>query len=346
MKLRLEAMRIPDRTSIRRRLYLSCIAWSAVCLPLVLAGVRAVLLVPFVVVVGAIEYLTYRRSAIRKARAADAGLDRETEEAMRACSWFYASLEGFEASTFERLAAAFLAGHSVTGVSGVEVTPSMRALIASSAIMLVYGRHDWEYDGLGEILVYPGSFSDDGSFELTGDRGRRSVLGMAHHLGNVIISLPHLLGGPGAALAVHEFTHVIDGVRGADGIPSGLRGEELAGWKRTLDEAMTQGLPGDRPLPGDPPPSPVEFLASAAELFFLQPARLLRERPGLYAGMKEVFRLDPASCPRSPGYGEEPPVDTGDSPQAPSFRLRRREAPSRAFRGRGRRSSGLPGSRS
>lgn len=339
-------MRIPDQASIRRRLYLSCIAWSAVSLPLVLAGARAALLVPLVLAAGAAEYLLYRRSAMRRIRAADEGLDRETEEAMRACSWFYASLEGEEASTFERLAAVFLAGHRVTGVSGVEVTPSMRALIASSAVMPVFGRPDWEYEGLGEILVYPGSFSDDGSFELTGDREGRSVLGMAHHFGTVIISLPHLLGGPGAALAVHEFTHVIDGVRGADGIPSGLRGEELARWKRTLDEALTQGLPGDRPLPGDPPPSPVEFLASAAELFFLQPARLLRERPGLYAGMKEVFRLDPASCPRSPGYGEEPPAGTEDSPQAPSSRLRRREVPSRAFRGRGRRSSDRPGSRS
>lgn len=339
-------MRIPDQASIRRRFYLSCIACSAVSLPLVLAGARAALLVPLVLASGAAEYLVYRRSAMRRIRAADEGLDRETEEAMRACSWFYASLEGDEASAFERLAAAFLAGHRVTGVSGVEVTPSMRALIASSAIMPVFGRPDWEYDSLGEILVYPGSFSDDGSFELTGDREGRSVLGMAHHLGTVIISLPHLLGGPGAALAVHEFTHVIDGVRGADGIPSGLRGEEQKRWKRTLDEAMTQGLPGDRPLPGDPPPSPVEFLASAAELFFLQPARLLRERPGLYAGMKEVFRLDPASCPRSPGYGEEPPACTEDSPQAPSSRLRRREAPSRAFRGRGRRSSDRPGSRS
>lgn len=339
-------MRIPDRASMRRRFYLSCIAWSAVCLPLVLAGPRAALLVPFVAAVGAVEYLAYRRSAMRRAKAADAGLDRETEEAMRACSWFYASLEGEEASNFERLAAAFLAGHRITGVSGVEVTPSMRALIASSAVMLVFGRPDWEYDGLGEILIYPGSFADDGSFELTGERGRRSVLGMAHHLGDVIISLPHLLGGPGAALAVHEFTHVIDGVKGADGIPAGLRGEELVRWKRTLDEAMKQGLPGDRPLPGDPPPSPVEFLASAAEFFFLQPTRLLRERPGLYAGMKEVFRLDPASCPTSPGYGEEPPAGTGDSPQAPSFRPRRREAPSRAFRGRVRRSSGRPESRS
>lgn len=78
---------------------------------------------------------------------------------------------GEEASNFERLAAAFLAGHRITGVSGVEVTPSMRALIASSAVMLVFGRPDWEYDGLGEILIYPGSFADDGSFELTGRGG-------------------------------------------------------------------------------------------------------------------------------------------------------------------------------
>ena len=339
-------MRIPDRDAFLRRLYLSCTACSAICIPLALAGPGPSRLIPIAWGIGVLEYAVWARRAVRRRGAASAGLDTETEEEMRGLCPMYASLPPDEASLFRSLAAVFLAEHPVTGVSGVEITPWIRAAVASSAVMLVYGRRDWDYEGLGEVLVYPTSFADDGSFDLAPGGGRRSVLGMAHGLGTVILSLPHLLSGPGTALAVHEFAHVLDGVRDADGVPAGLGREDRRRWRAVLSAAMVEGLPNGRRAPGDPPLTPVEFLAEAAELFFGSPGILLELRPALYEGMKDVFRLDPASFPKSPERGGEPPVRTGDMPPRPSFRRPRREAPSRAFRDRASRRYGPRGDRS
>lgn len=279
-------------------------------------------------------------------KAAEAGLDPLVEREMHGACWFYEALEDDDAALFRRLAAVFLSEHPVTGVSGAIVTPGVLAAVASSAVMLVFGRPDWEYDRLEGILVYPGSFADDGSFELIDGPGRRSVLGMAHGFGTVIMSLPHMSGARCSRLAVHEFAHVLDGVRGADGIPSGLDRDETGRWRPVLENAMREGLPGETPGAFDPPPSPVEFLASAAEEFFCAPERLFRERPALYEGLSDVFRLDPASSPKIPGCEAELPPCREDSPRPPSFQRRRRAVPSRAFRDPASRSSGRRVSRS
>ena len=47
-------------------------------------------------------------------------------------------------------------------------------LVAASAIIPIFGFEEWEYDNLGEVLIYPDTFSED--FETEGE-GRR-VLGM------------------------------------------------------------------------------------------------------------------------------------------------------------------------
>lgn len=336
-------MRIPDREAFLRRLHLSCIACCAIGIPLALAGPGPSRLIILVWGIGALEYAIWAMRAVKRRRAAEAGLDPETDSEMRRVCPMYASLPPEEASRFRSLAAVFLAEHPVTGVSGVGITPWIRAVVASSAVMLVYGRRDWDYEGLGEVLVYPASFADDGSFDLAPGGGRRSVLGMAHGLGTVILSLPHLQSGPGTALAVHEFAHVLDGVRDADGIPAGLGRDERRRWRAVLSDAMAGGLPNGRRTAGDPPPSTVEFLAEAAELFFCSPQTLVELRPALYEGMKEVFRLDPASFPTSPERAAEPPVRTADTKPRPSFRRPRREAPSRAFRDRASRRYGRRG---
>ena len=339
-------MKIPAPEDLKRRFFLSCIACSVVSMPLALAGPGAALLVPVAWAFGAVEYALWLAPRRRRMKAAEAGLDPLVELEMPGTCWFYEALESDDAALFRRLAAVFLSEHPVTGVSGAIVTPRVLAAVASSAVMLVFGRPDWEYDKLEGVLVYPGSFADDGTFELVDGPGRRGVLGMAHGLGTVIMSLPHMSGERCSRLAVHEFAHVLDGVRGADGIPSGLNRDEAERWRPVLEAAMREGLPGEAPGAFDPPPSPVEFLASAAELFFCAPTRLSEERPGLYLGLRDVFRLDPASFRKSQGCGSEPRPCTEDTDPPPSFQRRRRAAPSRASRDRASRSSGRRVSRS
>jgi Mlc titration factor MtfA (ptsG expression regulator) len=56
--------------------------------------------------------------------------------------------------------AIFIDDAEITGVNAT-VTDEVRILIASSAVMLVFGRPGWEYSDLPEILVYPAAFDED-----------------------------------------------------------------------------------------------------------------------------------------------------------------------------------------
>lgn len=98
-------------------------------------------------------------------------------------------------------------------------------MVAASAIILIFGFIEWEYDNLGEVLIYPDRFSK--SFDMEGHN--RNVLGMVGTgvmSGIMILSRKALLSGfsnakDGHNTAIHEFVHLIDAQDGMfDGITS------------------------------------------------------------------------------------------------------------------------------
>src|SRR5687767_4618129 len=73
---------------------------------------------------------------------------------------FYRRLDVNEREKFEKRIRHFLSATKITGVNAV-VEDLDRILIASGAIIPVYGIPDWQYVNLHEILLYPGTFNMD-----------------------------------------------------------------------------------------------------------------------------------------------------------------------------------------
>jgi Mlc titration factor MtfA (ptsG expression regulator) len=174
--------------------------------------------------------------------------------------------------------------------------------IISAAIIPVFKIEDWEYDTLGEILVYPDRFDEDYNFK----SGDRDVLGMVvQHTSSLIISKKELFKGfrcmDGGNTAIHEFIHKMDEEDGdIDGLPVlMLNKQEIAEWKRIRASEMEKLESGRSDLDSYALTGESEFLAVAGEYFFEHPQKMKERNPELYNILKTIFKQDTASIIKS-----------------------------------------------
>lgn len=131
---------------------------------------------------------------------------------------FYRTLNDTEKEKFEFKVQEFLLNCSIIGV-GTEITIVDKVLVASSAIIPIFGFENWQYHDLHEVLIYPGIFNKE--FETEGPN--RTVLGMVgtgYMDGKMILSQEALTHGfdnktDKKNTAIHEFAHLIDKRDGA-----------------------------------------------------------------------------------------------------------------------------------
>jgi MtfA peptidase len=215
--------------------------------------------------------------------------------------FFYRMLDEEEKKYFEKKVQIFLSEKRITGIE-TEVDDSTKLLIASAAIIPVFKIEDWEYDTLGEILVYPDRFDKDYNFKT----GERDVLGMVvHHTSSLIISKKELFRGfrsmEGGNAAIHEFIHKMDEEDGEiDGLPViMLNRKELIRWKRIRASEMEKLESGKSDLDSYALTGEAEFLAVAGEYFFEYPEKMKDKSPELYNILKIIFKQDTASIIKS-----------------------------------------------
>lgn len=218
---------------------------------------------------------------------------------------FYRMLNSDEKYYFEKRVQIFLAEKIITGVK-TEIDDRTRLLIAAAAIIPVFKIEDWEYDTLGEILVYPDSFDHDYNFT----SGDRDVLGMVvQYTSSLIISKNELFKGfsanDGNNTAIHEFIHKMDEEDGdIDGLPvMMLAKQELSEWKRIRSMEMEKLKSGKSDLDSYALTGEAEFLAVAGEYFFEKPERMREKSPELYNILKAIFKQDTASLIKSEALG-------------------------------------------
>ena len=187
-----------------------------------------------------------------------------------------------------------LAEKRITGV-GVDVTDELRLLVAASAVSLSLGWPDYEWDQLGEVLLYPQDFDRDYGFE------REELSGETHPWGTVILSVPSLLESfedPDDAyhVGIHEFAHLLDvDQTHFDGIPFGLHPRRHSEWLDVVEKETERLRKGKSVLDPYGAEDPVEFLAVAVEAFFEAPLALRQRHRELYAMLSEYFAQDPAA---------------------------------------------------
>lgn len=275
---------------------------TALCLLLSLPSLirgRVQWVIPAVWAAGVMVFMFHLRKYIRRRKIQRQGLAPELLGVLEEKVSFYQALRPDEKREYETQIAVFLNEHRITGVSGVEVTPLVQVLVAATAVRLVFRRPAWEFHDFGEILIYPGAFTTDGTYSL---RARDTqAAGMVHSQGGVILSLPHLLRSfefedDGFNVGYHEFAHVLDGVR-PDGIPGGLDLGSYRPWVTVMQQEFEKVHRGRSFLRAYAGTNPAEFFACAVEYFFEKPQQMLGKAPELYRQLSRFFNQDPARCP-------------------------------------------------
>lgn len=211
---------------------------------------------------------------------------------------FYRLLDLEKRKEFEKRVQHFLSRVKITGVRTI-VEDLDKILIASGAIIPIFGFPDWEYNNLNEVLLYPDAFDDD--FKQQG--GGRDILGLVGsgaYQNIMILARQQLRAGfentaGKENTAIHEFTHLIDKTDGyTDGIPELLLSKQLiTPWINLIHEKIKQIIENDSDINPYGATNQAEFFAVVSEYFFKRPDLLQIKHPDLYELLVSIFKQEP-----------------------------------------------------
>lgn len=256
-------------------------------------------LVPFLWPLFGLSPLAYwwvRQPCLRRMAVMRHPFPDERERILREHVSFFMALDDAGKDRFRQLVQIFLDEIRITGIR-TDVDETIRVLVAASAIIPVFGFHDWDYHRLHEVLIYPDAFDD--AYRTMGGADEQ-ILGMVglHHLSGVmILSKPALLAGfsqqPGTHnVGVHEFAHLVEQEAVEYGLPPEVPWMAVRQWVRYVARELAH--PSSRRTHVSPYAytNEHEFFAVLAEYFFTSPDRLKRRDPALYALLRDLFHQD------------------------------------------------------
>ncbi|MBN1411478.1 MAG: zinc-dependent peptidase [Spirochaetales bacterium] len=208
---------------------------------------------------------------------------------------YYSTLNPEEKERFIKQVQVFLGETEIMGID-VDVDDELRVLVASSAIIPVFSFPDWEFDGLNEILIYPGNFNQDYDFKSKDT----PILGLVTHTAStMILSKTALYYGFRNAndkqnVGLHEFIHNVDGKDGCiDGIPALLFDNKTSReWMEVMEEESENIKKGKSDINPYALTNHAEFFAVTSEYFFENPQSMAKNHPRLYQVMKKMFKQD------------------------------------------------------
>ncbi|WP_316767035.1 zinc-dependent peptidase [Pedobacter frigiditerrae] len=207
---------------------------------------------------------------------------------------FYIRLDGNKKTLFEQKVSDFLASTKIEGV-GLEITQLDRLLVASSAVIPIFGFADWNYKNLSNVVLYPDTFNQDFQFK-EGDRNIMGMVGNGFMNGQMILSLAALRHGFSKSAgkentAIHEFVHLLDKSDGAtDGVPENLMAHEYTlPWVKMMHKEMERIKDDKSDINPYAITNQAEFFAVVSEYFFEQPELLKDKHPELYQRLSKTF---------------------------------------------------------
>jgi len=210
---------------------------------------------------------------------------------------FYRSLNPDERIRFQQLVTIFLDETRITGIR-TDVDEQTRLLVAASAIVPVFGFDDWEYAGLGEVLVYPNAFGEEFRTDARAERNTLGMVGAGHLSGVMILSKPDLISGftnpeDKRNVGIHEFAHLVDKADGSiDGIPAGIPAAAVRPWIQWVGEELQSTKRGRHHIDDYAYTNHAEYFAVLTEYFFEAPDVLQKKNPQLYELMQAMYRQD------------------------------------------------------
>ncbi len=193
---------------------------------------------------------------------------------------FYREIDDKQKLVFENRIKDFLQHVTITGI-GTTVEPIDQILIASGAIILIFGFEDWRYNNISEVLLYKDTFNE----HYRTDGNDRNILGMVGDgamkqqmiLSQTSVRASFKNATDGHNTVIHEFAHLIDKADGAtDGIPEYLLARPFVlPWATNMHQtiqAMKHNESNDINFYGTT--NDAEFFAVVAEYFFEKPEAL------------------------------------------------------------------------
>jgi Mlc titration factor MtfA (ptsG expression regulator) len=193
----------------------------------------------------------------------------------------------------------FLAEKNFVGYNGVEITDTVRVVIAAQACLLLLNRRTNYYPYLTNILIYPSAFTHASQK----DGNHKARAGESWHRGPIVLSWDHSSDGAkkdtdGSNVVMHEFAHQLDQENGAsDGLPI-LQHNNIKDWSRILSKEfntlkLKTKLRRRSLLDKYGATNPAEFFAVITEHFIEQPRQFRDSHPELYNELQKYYRMDP-----------------------------------------------------
>ena len=212
---------------------------------------------------------------------------------------FYRALDDEAKLRFADKIKEFLGYIRITGVD-TQVDDLDRLLVASSAVIPIFGFPEWRYYNLRDVWLYADTFNAD-NYSTKG-KGR-DVLGMVGEGPMqmlMVLSKPALRQGfedqTGKENAgIHEFVHLLDKEDGAvDGLPEALlKRQYTLPWLQLMADNIAAIKAGQSDINIYGSKNKAEFFAVAAEYFFEQPKMLKEGHPELYELLTRIFNQRP-----------------------------------------------------
>lgn len=210
---------------------------------------------------------------------------------------FYQKLSAEEKDRFEQDVWRFLDTVTITGIE-TELDDMDRLLVASSAVIPLFGFPEWQYRNLNEVLLYEGTFNHD--YQTEGkDRNILGMVGEGAMNRMMILSKPALHQGFKNAhsknnVGIHEFVHLLDKADGdTDGIPEMLMDQQyLIPWVKEMHDEIKEIKDRDSNINPYGATNQAEFLSVVSEYFFNQPERLSKDHPELFDLLEKIYRQD------------------------------------------------------
>lgn len=223
---------------------------------------------------------------------------------------FYNQLSEEEKVRFEYKIQEFLLNCRITGIK-TEVETIDKVLVASSAVIPIFGFKSWRYLNLHEVLLYPATFNQN--FDLTGSsRYIAGMVGSGYMEGKMILSKPALRHGfknefNNSNTAIHEFVHLIDKLDGSvDGVPMHLLEKQYAiPWMDLMNKKIAEIYENRSDINPYGGKNSGEFFAVTSEYFFKNPELLAENHPELYGFLEQIFNQDMASRSSNSGIIED-----------------------------------------
>ncbi len=210
---------------------------------------------------------------------------------------FYRTLDSEDKRVFEERARLFLETTTIEA-GQFEVSDEDRLLVASSAVIPVWGFPDWHYFNVSKVFLLPASFNE--RFECgQPDSVITGMVGSGPMSGKLALSRAALHQGfkndeDKHNVGIHEFVHLVDMADGdCDGFPERLKKYAYSIPWFELVEKKISGIETRRSNIRDyGATNKAEFLAVASEYFFERPEMMQKKHPELYQALSDFYQQD------------------------------------------------------